>query len=54
MTSQGRPGGGKRKLFPQARLADVVARIAAHKVADLAALLLWHWAAEKARRTLAA
>jgi transposase len=39
---------------PQAWLADVLARIADHKIADLAALLPWNWAAEKARRTLAA
>jgi hypothetical protein len=32
----------------------VLARIADHKIADLAALLPWNWAAEKARRTLAA
>jgi transposase len=39
---------------PQAWLADVLARIADHRIADLAALLPWRWAAEKARRTLAA
>jgi hypothetical protein len=39
---------------PQAWLADVLARIADHRIADLAALLPWRWAAETARRTLAA
>jgi hypothetical protein len=28
---------------PQAWLADVLTRIADHKIADLAALLLWNW-----------
>jgi hypothetical protein len=28
---------------PQAWLADVLARIADHKINDLAALLPWHW-----------
>ena len=39
---------------PQAWLADVLARIADHKNTDLAALLPWNWAAEMARRRLAA
>lgn len=39
---------------PQAWLADVLARIADHRLADLAALLPWHWAQEKERRNLAA
>ena len=39
---------------PQAWLADVLARINDHKITDLAALLPWRWAAEKARRNLAA
>jgi transposase len=39
---------------PRAWLADVLARIADHRIADLAALLPWHWAAARARRTLAA
>ena len=39
---------------PQAWLADVLARIADHKINDLAALLPWNWAAEHARRKLAA
>jgi hypothetical protein len=30
-------------LDPQAWLADVLARIADHKIADLAALLPWNW-----------
>jgi transposase len=39
---------------PQAWLADVLARIADHRIADLAALLPWRWAAERERRKLAA
>ena len=39
---------------PQAWLADVLARIADHKISDLAALLPWSWAAETERRKLAA
>ena len=39
---------------PQAWLADVLARIADHKITDLAALLPWHWAAQMERRKLAA
>jgi transposase len=39
---------------PQAWLAHVLARIADHRIADLAALLPWHWAAERERRKLAA
>jgi hypothetical protein len=39
---------------PQAWLADVLARIADHRITDLAALLPWHWARERERRTLAA
>ncbi|MGE0447492.1 MAG: IS66 family transposase [Vicinamibacterales bacterium] len=39
---------------PQAWLADVLARIADHRLADLAALLPWHWARERERRNLAA
>jgi hypothetical protein len=39
---------------PQARLADVLARIADHRLADLAALLPWRWAVETEHRTLAA
>jgi hypothetical protein len=39
---------------PQAWLADVLARINDHKIADLAALLPWHWAPEPERRRLAA
>ena len=39
---------------PQAWLADVLARIADHKISDLAALLPWNWAAETERRKLAA
>jgi len=39
---------------PQAWLADVLARIAEHKITDLAALLPWSWAAEMERRRLAA
>jgi hypothetical protein len=39
---------------PQAWLADVLARIADHKIADLAALLPWNWAVEMERRKLAA
>jgi transposase len=39
---------------PQAWLADVLARINDHKIGDLAALLPWHWAAEKERRKVAA
>jgi hypothetical protein len=31
---------------PQAWLADVFARINDHKIADIAALLPWNWAAE--------
>jgi IS66 C-terminal element len=39
---------------PQAWLADVLARIADHKITDLAALLPWHWAAQMERRKLVA
>jgi transposase len=39
---------------PRAWLADVLARIADHRFADLAALLPWRWAAERERRKLAA
>ena len=39
---------------PQAWLADVLARIADHPVADLAALLPWRWAKQRERRKLAA
>jgi transposase len=39
---------------PQAWLADVLARIADHPVADLAALLPWRWAEERGRDKLAA
>jgi hypothetical protein len=37
----------------QAWLADVLARTNDHKVADLAELLPWRWAAERERRRLA-
>ncbi len=39
---------------PQAWLAGVLARIAEHKITDLAAPLRWNWAAETERRRLAA
>ena len=39
---------------PQAWLADVLARTVDPKITDLAALLPWHWAAERERRKLAA
>jgi hypothetical protein len=39
---------------PQAWLADVLARIADHKITDLAALLPWNWAIEMERRKLVA
>jgi transposase len=39
---------------PQAWLADVLARINDHKIHDLAALLPWHWVAERVRRKQAA
>jgi transposase len=39
---------------PQAWLADVRARINAHKIKDLAALLPWHWADEQEHHKLAA
>jgi transposase len=39
---------------PKAWLADVLARIADHKITDLAALLPWNWAVEMERRKLAA
>jgi transposase len=39
---------------PQAWLADVLARIADHKINNLAALLPWNWATETERRKLAA
>ena len=42
------------KVDPQSWLADVLARIADHKINDLAALLPWNWAAETERRKLAA
>jgi hypothetical protein len=32
---------------PQARLADMLARINDHKIKDLAALLPWRWAADQ-------
>ena len=38
----------------KAWLADVLARIADHKITDLAALLPWNWAVEMERRKLAA
>ncbi len=39
---------------PRAWLADVLGRIANHRITNLAALLPWHWAAERERRKLAA
>ena len=39
---------------PQAWLADVLARIADHKINDLAALLPWNWTTATERRKLAA
>ena len=39
---------------PQAWLADVLKRIADHRISDLAGLLPWNWAAEQERRKLAA
>jgi hypothetical protein len=39
---------------PQAWLADALARIADHPVADLTALLPWRWAQERGRDKLAA
>ncbi|MGH6837189.1 MAG: transposase domain-containing protein, partial [Methylocella sp.] len=39
---------------PQAWLADVLARINNHKIADLDALLPWRWAAASEERKLAA
>jgi IS66 C-terminal element len=39
---------------PQAWLADVLARINDHAIADLATLLPWRWAAKRAHRKLAA
>jgi len=39
---------------PQAWLADVLARINDHRIADLAALLPWRWAADQQARKLAA
>lgn len=41
-------------IDPQAWLADVLARIADHRITDLAALLPWNWAKEKGRAKLAA
>jgi transposase len=41
-------------IDPQAWLADVLARIADHRITDLAALLPWNWAADLERRKLAA
>jgi len=35
---------------PQAWLADVLARIADHKINDLAALLPWNWRSERIDR----
>jgi len=35
---------------PQAWLADVLGRIADHKINDLAALLLWNWQTERIER----
>ena len=34
-------------IDPQAWLADVLARIADHKITDLAALLPWNWAFDR-------
>ena len=39
---------------PQAWLAAVLSRINDHKITDLAALLPWHWAAERQQHNLAA
>jgi len=39
---------------PRAWLADVLGRIANHRITNLAVLLPWHWAAEMERRKLAA
>ena len=39
---------------PQAWLADVLKRIADHRISDLAALLPWNWAAAPERRKRAA
>ena len=33
----------RNKVDPQAWLADVLARVAEHKITDLAALLPWNW-----------
>lgn len=41
-------------IDPQAWLADVLGRIADHRLSDLAALLPWHWAAAREGRKLAA
>ena len=42
------------EIDPQAWLADVLSRIAHHRISELDRLLPWHWAAERAHRNLAA
>jgi transposase len=42
------------EIDPQAWLADVLGRIAHHRISELDRLLPWHWAAERPDRNLAA
>jgi transposase len=42
------------EIDPQTWLADVLSRIAHHRISELERLLPWHWAAERAHRNVAA
>jgi hypothetical protein len=43
MTMQALPGSALEVIETEFWLADVLARIADHKITDLAALLPWNW-----------